>query len=90
MLKVTYKNTLLRVLRRMQPKTAKQIQRKIGEIAADPKQRRTDVKSLVNRPGYRLRVGDWRIIYTMDEATLDVLAIETRGDVYKPRKRGKR
>lgn len=86
MLKVTYRNTPLRVLRRMQPKIARQIRDKIGAIAENPRNPRLDVRPLRGRPGYRLRFGNWRIIFEIGAETLDVLAIETRGDAYKPRK----
>ena len=87
MLTIRFKRTPLRVLRRMQPKAAQQIRARILAVAQDLSRPGLDVKPLTNRPGFRLRVGDWRIIFDMDATTLEVLAIETRGDVYKPRKR---
>lgn len=87
MLKVAYKNTPLRVLRRMQPQVARQIRDKIMAIAAAPSNPSLGVRPLKNRPGFRLRIGRWRVIFDTDATTLEVLAIETRGDVYKPRKR---
>ena len=44
-----------------------------------------NVKKLVNRPGYRLRVGDWRIIYEIDAEKLRILVLEidTRGGIYQ-------
>ena len=71
----------------MEPGTARRIQERIRAVAADSTNRALDIVRLANRPGYRLRVGDWRVIFDMDAEVLDVLAIETRGDVYKPRKR---
>ena len=40
---------------------------------------------LRGRPGFRLRVGTWRVIFERDEEaqTIDVLRIGPRGDVYK-------
>ncbi|RPI58500.1 MAG: hypothetical protein EHM56_01630 [Chloroflexi bacterium] len=40
---------------------------------------------LQNRPGYRLRVGDWRVIYEIenDELIILVLRIGLRGEVYR-------
>ncbi len=37
------------------------------------------------RPGYRLRVGDWRVIYEIkgDELIILVLRIGRRGEVYR-------
>ncbi len=66
---------------------ARRIQERIGAVAADPANRAIGIVRLANRPGYRLRVGDWRVIFDMDGETLDVLAIEVRGEVYKPRRR---
>ena len=44
-----------------------------------------NVKKLVGRDGYRLRVGDWRVIYEVDAGRLVilVLAVASRGGVYK-------
>ena len=44
-----------------------------------------DVKKLRARPGeWRLRIGDWRVIFTADPAlnAVDVLAILNRRDAY--------
>lgn len=87
MLEIAYRNTPLRVLRRMPQRTAKRIQERIKAVAADPANHSLGVRPLANRPGFRLRIGDWRVLFDMDEETLDVIAIETRGEVYKPRRR---
>jgi mRNA interferase RelE/StbE len=34
-----------------------------------------NVKALQGQPGYRLRVGDWRVIYTLQDEVLTVLII---------------
>ncbi len=87
MLEITYRRTALRAFRRMEPGMARRIQERIRVVAADPTSRALNIVRLANRPGYRLRVGDWRVIFDMDAETLDVLAIEVRGEVYKPRRR---
>lgn len=60
------------------------IKSKIEALAADPVNAR-NVKKLVGRPGYRLRVGDWRIIYTVDAGQLVVLVLDigARGGIYR-------
>jgi mRNA interferase RelE/StbE len=35
-----------------------------------------NVKKLTDYPGYRLRVGDWRIVYLLREKELIVLAVK--------------
>ncbi len=64
--------------------TARLIRGKIEDLAQDPWAPNNNVKKLVGRPGYRLRVGDWRVIYDLDDA-LRILAVERiapRGGAY--------
>jgi mRNA interferase RelE/StbE len=60
------------------------IGKKIKELSNNPNRMR-NVKKLTDHPGYRLRVGDWRAIYTVneDELVIHVINIKTRGEVYK-------
>ena len=41
-----------------------------------------DVKTLVGRPGKRLRVGDFRVIFEEDATTIRVLTLGPRGGIY--------
>ena len=41
-----------------------------------------DVKTLVGRPGKRLRVGDYRVVFEEDATTIRVLTVGPRGGVY--------
>ena len=73
-----------KTLRRMPQNLALKIAKKIRELAKDPHGMR-NVKKLTKHPGYRLRVGDWRIIYTVndDELIIHVINVKTRGGIYK-------
>ena len=44
-----------------------------------------DIRPLVGREGYRLRVGGWRMLLDMDiqEQTISLYSLGSRGDVYK-------
>lgn len=45
-----------------------------------------DIKRLEGKnvpPLYRLRIGKYRIIYTYKEDIIQVIKIDTRGDIYK-------
>jgi mRNA interferase RelE/StbE len=57
---------------------------KIKALALDP-HGAPNVKKLVGVPGYRLRVGDWRVIYDVESGRLvvRVLRIGARGGVYQ-------
>lgn len=45
----------------------------------------TDIKKLKGHNLYRLRVGNCRILYTIDESIrlIDIESIDSRGDIYK-------
>ena len=59
--------------------------RKLQELAVDPYARNNNVKKLVGRPGFRLRVGDWRLIYELHAAELVVLVVKfgPRSSIYE-------
>ncbi|GAB1390777.1 MAG: hypothetical protein AMXMBFR78_37470 [Rubrivivax sp.] len=57
---------------------------KLDALARDPFGA-PQVKKLVGQPGYRLRVGDWRVIYDLEAERLvvRVLRVAPRGGVYE-------
>jgi len=57
---------------------------KIREVAADPHATNNNVTKLQGRDGYRLRVGDWRVIYELhhDRLVMLVLEVGPRGGIY--------
>jgi len=83
MLQITYSPQARKTLRRMQPKTARHILDQMEKVAESPDRRDLDIKKLEGRNGYRLRVGDWRVIYTVGGLVLAIERIGPRGDVYK-------
>jgi mRNA interferase RelE/StbE len=72
-------------LRRLPRNVAQRIRRSLDDLAANPYAEHLDVTKLHSRPGYRLRVGDWRVIYDIenDELVILVLRIGSRGAVYR-------
>jgi mRNA interferase RelE/StbE len=60
------------------------ILRKIAAIAEAPYAPHPNVTKLQGRDGYRLRIGDWRVIYELDDGRFILLALEldTRGGIY--------
>ena len=82
--KITFSKQADKALRRMPRNIALTIGKKIRELSNNPNGMR-NVKKLTRHPGYRLRVGDWRVIYTVNdnELLIHVINIKTRGEVYK-------
>jgi mRNA interferase RelE/StbE len=83
MLEITYSKQAVKSLRTMQPKTAQRILSAIEQLAADPASTELDIKALQGRDGYRLRVGDWRILYSQDGVILAIEKIAPRGKAYR-------
>jgi mRNA interferase RelE/StbE len=57
---------------------------KIGDVAANPYASNNNLTRLQDRDGYRLRGGDWRIIYELHDDSLVMLVVElgARGGIY--------
>lgn len=82
-MQVRYTRAAIKTLRRMPANAAKAIRGKIDAYAADPSSQANNVKKLRGRRGYRLRVGDWRVIFDSNGDVLDILAVGPRGGVYE-------
>jgi mRNA interferase RelE/StbE len=81
---VEFSREAVKALMRMSRDQAQRIRRKIDELARDPRNA-ANVKKLTEHPGYRLRVGDWRVVYLLfeDRLVIHVVRIAPRGEVYK-------
>lgn len=73
----------IRALRRIAHADRDRIQAAIGLLAEDP--RPPNSRRLTGRPAYRVRVGDYRIIYTIDDGALVIVVVTLghRRDVYR-------
>lgn len=81
---VVYTRQALKILRGLPRNLAGNIQAKISQLATAPEQLAANIKKLAGREGYRLRVGDFRVIYTLDNGRMliTVIAIGSRGGIY--------
>lgn len=70
-------------IRRANPVRAKQIVEAVDRLADNP--RPAGCKKLRGRNGYRIRVGEYRVIYQIDDAILTVVidSVSPRGGAYK-------
>lgn len=60
---------------------AQRIRKAIGEYAESPAAHANNVKALVGSDALRMRVGDYRVIFTETEMEITVLAIGPRGGI---------
>ena len=71
-------------MRRLLRILSQRIREKLREVVLDPFAQHNNVTRLVNRPGYRLRVGDWRIIYDIQDERMEIMVMRVapRGEAY--------
>ncbi|MSO93687.1 MAG: type II toxin-antitoxin system RelE/ParE family toxin [Rhodospirillales bacterium] len=82
---VSYTAEALRALSRMDRVIARRIRSKVLALARNPNAPNNNVKKLSGVAGYRLRIGDWRVIYTLRHQTLTVIVVHVghRSEVYE-------
>ena len=85
MYRVAFTKRARKDLAKVPKNIALRVRERLERIAADPYARYSNVTKLQNRPGYRLRIGDWRVIYRIEneELIILVLRIGSRGEVYQ-------
>jgi mRNA interferase RelE/StbE len=79
---VLYTRTAATALRK-HANRAKLLRNKISQYADDPSSQANNVKSLTGVDAKRLRVGDFRVIFTETVDTITVLDIGPRGGIYE-------
>jgi len=83
--KISYSKEAEKTLQRMPRNIAKLIREKLKDIAVNPYSDHPNATKLQGREGYRLRVGDWRVIYKIqnEQQISVVMKIASRGEVYR-------
>jgi len=80
---VVYSRDALRALSRMPANVSRLIRSKMEHYTVDPGALANNVKMLKGEPGVlRLRVGDWRVLFTEHSVVIAVIRIAPRGSVY--------
>jgi mRNA interferase RelE/StbE len=83
--KIVFTKQAIRSMQKMPRNLQDLVREKLDQIARDPFAALPNVTKLQNREGYRLRVGDWRLIYDLQKEKLVILVFKVapRGEVYR-------
>lgn len=83
--RINYTKRADKALRRMPRNIEQLIRSKVRALAVDPYAPNNNAESLKGSRYFRLRVGDWRVIYEIrdDEVVIVVLTIRPRGGAYR-------
>jgi mRNA interferase RelE/StbE len=81
--RVRFKNSAARIIRKLPKEIQGRVIEKAGSLAENP--RPHDSKKLHGENLYRVRVGDYRIVYTIEDNVLMVLVatVGHRREVYR-------
>lgn len=76
---ITLKKPAVKFLRRLPEADKRRIMKAIDQLPDAG-----DIQPLETRPGvFRLRVGDFRVLFTVTDERVTVLTIGNRGEIYK-------
>jgi mRNA interferase RelE/StbE len=60
---------------------AESIHEQLDQVATDPLAQHPNVTKLQNRTGFRLRIGDWRVIYDVQKDELVIHLLKMTGTI---------
>lgn len=85
MFKIEYSRESLKTLKKMPRNSSTLIRSKIEQLAEDPYHPNNNVIKLTGVDGYRMRAGDWRIIYKLidNRLIIKITKIKPRGGAYQ-------
>lgn len=83
MFNIEWKEGAIRQLEKLQPLLSKRILNRIEELKEDPFSK--DIKKLKGETAFRLRVGDYRIIFDMNYSNrlITILRLGHRKNIYQ-------
>ncbi len=82
--KIAYERQAKKSLDALDPQTRRRVLEAIDGLAADPRAA-SNVKAMVGQTMFRLRVGDWRVVYSLidDVVTVLVVRVAHRREAYR-------
>lgn len=67
-------------LNKLEPSISRRIHKKVDELSEDPFSK--DIKRLKGSDDFRLRVGDYRVIFYIEQNTIQILKVGHRKNIY--------
>jgi len=85
MYRLKIRKSALKSFRRMPKHDAVRMRGELTKLAEDPHRKDIDIVRLRNREGFRMRTGEWRVIFDRrDEVQeIEILRVGLRRDIYR-------
>jgi mRNA interferase RelE/StbE len=80
MYNIEWKENALRELEKLESSISRRILKKVEELSENPFSR--DIKRLKGSNDFRLRVGDYRIIFSIENSLIQILKVGHRKNIY--------
>ena len=80
MYNIEWKENAFRELEKLEGSLARRILKKVDELSENPFSR--DIKRLKGCNDFRLRVGDYRVIFSIEQNTIQILKVGHRKNIY--------
>ena len=80
MYNIEWKEHALQDIEKLENSIARRILKKIDELAENPFSK--DIKKLKGYDDFRLRVGDYRVIFSIEQNTIQILKVGHRKNIY--------
>jgi mRNA interferase RelE/StbE len=81
MYNLEWKEHALQNLEKLENSISRRIIKKIEELSENPFSK--DIKRLKGRNEFRLRVGDYRVFFSIEQNTIQILKVGHRKNIYK-------
>ncbi len=78
---IEWKENALRELEKLESSLARRIIKKVDELSENPFSK--DIKRLKGCNDFRLRIGDYRIIFSIEQNIIQILKVGHRKNIYK-------
>ena len=80
MFKIIWDEKAYDELNKLEPSISRRIAKKVCELSENPFSK--DIKRLKGRDDFRLRIGDYRVIFEIDGNNIQILKVGHRKNVY--------
>ncbi|MGD0389854.1 MAG: type II toxin-antitoxin system RelE/ParE family toxin [Tepidisphaeraceae bacterium] len=82
--RLTFAHSSIKELGRLDPPIARRVMASVEKLPHDPRPPGC-VKLQGSESRWRIRIGDWRVVYTVDDGAriVDIVAVRHRSDVYR-------
>ena len=77
---IEWKEHALQNIEKLESSISRRIVKKVEELSENPFSK--DIKKLKRRDDFRLRVGDYRIIFSIENNIIQILKVEHRKNIY--------